>query len=123
MEDYLEQTARQSTQRQAVNHLDRLTPPEIDVSRCATLKAAWDKLTDKYGSPVYIARLLMKDFFDFKLTKVNYKTNMLQLNNAMDKLESDLNINKCPERCENFMVIDHAESLIPEKFRHKFVKK
>ena len=123
MEDYLEQTAKQSTQRQAVNHLDRLTPAQIDVSRCATLKDAWEKLTDTYGSPVYIARLLMKDFFNLKLTKANDETNMLQLNNAMDKLESDLIIKKCPERCEDFMVIDHAESLIPGKFRHEFVKK
>ena len=102
MEDYLKQTAKQSTQRQAVNLLDQLTPPQIDVSRCATLKDAWDKLTDTYGSPVFIARLLMKEFFDFKLTKVNNETNMLQLNNAMDKLESDLNINKYPMRCEDF---------------------
>ena len=71
MEDYLEQTAKQSTQRQAVNLLDRLTPSEIDVLQCATLKAARNKLTDKYGSPVYIACLLIKDFLDFKLTKAN----------------------------------------------------
>ena len=77
---------------------------------------AWDKSTDTYGTPVYIARLVMKDFFNFKLTKANNETNMLQLNNAMDKLESDLNNNKCPKRCEEFLVIDHAESLIPGKF-------
>ena len=116
MEDYLEQTAKQSTQRQAVNFLDRLTPSEIDVLQCATLKAAWNKLTDKYGSPVYIAHLLIKDFLDFKLTKANNKTNLLQLNNTMDKLESDLSINKCSNRCEDFVVIDHAESLVPGKF-------
>ena len=116
MEDYLEQTAKQSTQRQAVNHLDQLTPAQIDVSRCATLKDALEKLTDTYGSPVYIACLLLKDFFYFKLTKANEETNMLQLNNAFDKLESDLITNKCPERCEDFMIIDHAESLIPGRF-------
>ena len=86
VEDYLEQTAKQSTQRQAINLLDQLTLPQIDVSQCATLNDAWDELTDTYGFPVFIARLLMKDFFDFKLTKANDKTNMLQLNNAMDKL-------------------------------------
>ena len=116
MEYYLKQTASKTTERQAVNHLDRLTPNQIEVSRCITLKDAWNKLTDTYGSPVYIARLLMKDFFDLKLTKVNDETNMLQLNNTMDKLELDLNINKCPEICEDFMVIDHAESLLPGKF-------
>ena len=47
---------------------------------------------------------------------------MLQLNNALDKLESDLIINNCQERCEDFMIIDHAESLIPGRFCHKFVK-
>ena len=108
MEDYLKQTAKQSTQRQAVNLLNRLSPPEIDVLRCATLKAAWDKLTDKYGSPVYIACLLIKDFLDFKLTKANNETNLLQLNNTMDKLESDLSINKCSNRCEDFLIMDHA---------------
>ena len=123
MEDYLNQTALRSTERQAVNHLNRLTPNQIDVSRCTTLKDAWDKLTDTYGSPVYIACLLLKDFFDFKLTKANNETNMLQLNNAMDKLESDLIINKCAKRREDFMVIDHAESLISGRFHHKFVEK
>ena len=58
----------------------------------------------------------MKDFFNLKLTKANDKTNMLQLNNAMDKLESDLIINKCPKRCEDFKIIDHAESSIPARF-------
>ena len=58
----------------------------------------------------------MKDLFDFKLNKANDETNMIQLNNAMNKLESDLIINKCPKRREDFMVIDHADSLIPENF-------
>ena len=106
-----------------MNHLDKLTPDQIDVLRCTTLKDAWDKLTDTYGSPIYIAHLLLKDFFDLKLTKANDKTNLLQLNNALDKLESDLITNKCPKRCEDFMVIDHAESLIPRRFRHEFVSK
>ena len=64
------------------------------MSRCEDLKAAWIKLTDKYGSPVYISQLLINDFLAFKLTKANDETNMLQLNNAMDKLELDLSINR-----------------------------
>ena len=66
MEDYLTQTAQKSTERQAVNHLNRLTPSQIDVSRCTTLKDAWIKLTDMYGSPVNIAHLLLKDLFRFQ---------------------------------------------------------
>ena len=116
MEDYLKETASRTTDRQAVNHLDRLTPSQIDVSRGTTLKDAWIKLTDTYGSPIYIARLLLKDFFDLKLTKANDETNMLQLNNALDKLELDLITNKCAERCEDFMIIDHAESIFPGRF-------
>ena len=116
MEDYLNETASRSTERQAVNHLDRLTPKEIDVSRCTTLKDAWEKLTDTYGSPVYIARLLLKDFFDLKLTKVNDETNLFQLNNTLDKLKSDLITNECPDRCNNFTVIDHAKSSVPARF-------
>merc|ERR1712240_502319 len=85
--------------------------------------AACIRLTDKNGSPVYIARLLINHFLAFKLTKPNDETNMLQLNNTMDKLESDLSINKCSNRCKDFVVIDHAESLIPGKFRHDFIKK
>ena len=115
--------SKQSTQRQAVNLLDRLTPSEIYVSQCANLKAAWIRLTDTYGSPVYIACLLINNFLAFKLTKANDETNMLQLNNTMDKLESDLSINQCSNRCEDFVVIDHAEYLIPGKFRHEYVKK
>ena len=41
----------------------------------------------------------------------------------MDKLESDLITNECPDRCNNFTVIDHAKSLVPRRFRHKFVEK
>ena len=103
MEDYLNKTASRSTERKAVNHLDRLTPKEIDILRCTTLNDAWEKLTDTYGSPVYIACLLLKDFFDLKVTKANDETNLLQLNNALDKVKSDLCTNKCPERCDNFM--------------------
>ena len=40
VEDYLNKTASRSTERQAINHLDRYTPKDIDVSRCATLKDA-----------------------------------------------------------------------------------
>ena len=87
------------------------------------MKAAWIKLTDKYGSPINITCLLINDFLAFKLTKPNDETNMLQLNNAMDKLELDLSINRYSNQCKNFVVIDHAESLIPGKFQHKFVKK
>ena len=31
--------------------------------------------------------------------------------------------NKCPERCNNFTVIDHAEALIPSRFRHLYVER
>ena len=88
-----------------------------DTQRCL------ENLTDTYGSPVYIARLLLKDFYDLKLTKANEETNLLQLNNALGKLKSDLIINECPEWCNDFRLIDHAESLIPGRFRHKFVEK
>ena len=47
VEDYLTETANKSTKRQAVQVLDRLTPKDIDVSRCPTLKEAWEKLTDE----------------------------------------------------------------------------
>ena len=112
----LKDSAIRSTERQAVNHLDRMTPKEIDVTRCVTLKDAWDKLTGAYGSPTYIARLLLKDFYNLKLTKANNETNVIQLKNILDKLESDLTTNECPDRCNDVTVIDHAESLVPERF-------
>ena len=90
VEDYLNETASKSTEKQAVQLLDRLTPKDIDVSRCLTLKEAWEKLTGEYGSPVHIARLLMKYFSEFKLTKLNEESNLVQLLNAFDKLRSDL---------------------------------
>ena len=80
------ETATRLTERQAVYLLDRLTPKEIDVSRCQTLKDVWDKLTGTYGSPVFIACLLLKDFYELKLTKVNDETNLIQLKNALDQL-------------------------------------
>ena len=39
-----------TTEKQAVQLLDRLTPKEINVSRCTTLAQAWNKLTGEYGS-------------------------------------------------------------------------
>ena len=53
---------------------------------------------------------------------MNEETNILQLKNALEKQESDLIINNCHDRCEDFMVIDHTESLIPGKFHHEYVK-
>ena len=41
VEDYLTETAKKSTEKQAVQLLDRLTPKEIYVSRCTTLAEAW----------------------------------------------------------------------------------
>ena len=73
--------------------------------------------------PPFILFVFINNFLAFKLTKANDETNMLQLNNAMDKLESDLSINQCSNQCEDFVVIDHAESLIPGKFRHEYFKK
>ena len=59
VEDYLEQTAKQTTQRQAVNHLDLLISDQIDVSRCATSKDVREKInwyvwiSRLYCSPAY----------------------------------------------------------------------
>ena len=41
VEDFITETATRLTERQAVHLLDRLTPKEIDVSRCQTLKDTW----------------------------------------------------------------------------------
>ena len=59
-------------------------PKDIDVSRCPTLKEAWEKLTGMYGSPVHIARILLKEFFELRLTKMNDESNLIQLRNALD---------------------------------------
>ena len=93
VEDYITETATISTERQAVHLLDRLTPKEIDVLRCQTLKDAWDKLIGKYGYTVFIACLLLKDFHELKLTKANDEANLIQLKNALDKLHSDMKTN------------------------------
>ena len=103
--------------------MDRLTPKDIDVSRCLALKEAWEKLTGRYGSPVHIACILLKDFSELKLTKINDESNLIQLRNALDKLQSDLITNQQEERCNDFNVIDYAESLIPGRFHHQYVEK
>ena len=82
MEDYIAETAAKLTERQAVHILDRLTPKEIDVLRCQTIKDALDKLIGAYGSTVFIARLLLKDFHELKLTKANDEANLIQLKHA-----------------------------------------
>ena len=81
-------------------------PKDIDVSRCAILKDAWKKLRGEYGLPVHIARLLLKDFSDFKLTKHKDETNLVQLHNALAKLQSNLITNEQVERCNDFSVIN-----------------
>ena len=40
VEDYLNETASKLTEKQTVQLLDRLTPKDIDDSRCSTLKEA-----------------------------------------------------------------------------------
>ena len=60
VEGYLITYAAATSQTQAVQHLDSITPKEIDVSRCSTLEDAWIKLTSEFGSPVYIARVLIR---------------------------------------------------------------
>ena len=109
------------TERHAVHILDRLTPKETDVSRCQTIKEAWDKLIGAYGSAVFIAYLLLKDFHELKLTKANNEANLIQLKHALDKLHSDMMTNECPERCDDFTVIDHAEALVPGRFRYMYM--
>ena len=122
VEDYLTETAKKSTEKQAVQFLDRLTPKEIDVSRCATLAEAWIKLTGEYGSPVFIARLLLKDFNNFSPSKASDESKLVQLRNTLSKLESDLTINGEEARCNDFSVLDHAESLLPGRFRDQYVE-
>ena len=80
-------------------------------------------MTGEYGSPVHISCLLLKDFSELKLTKMNDKSNLIQLRNALDKLQSDLITNQQQECCNDFNVIDHAESLIPGRYRHQYVEK
>ena len=48
---------------------------------------------------------------------------MIHLKNILDKLEFDLISNECPNRCNDFTVIDHAKSLVPGRFWHKFAEK
>merc|ERR1711895_177196 len=105
VEDYLNETASKLTEKQAVQLLDRLTPKDIDVLRCPTLKEEWEKLTSAYGSPVHIARILLKDFSELKLTKMNDESNLIQLCNTLDKLQSDLITNQQEEPCNDFNVI------------------
>ena len=66
---------------------------------------------------------LLKDFSKLKLTKINDKSNLIQLHNALDKLQSDLITNEQEERCNDFNAINHAESLIPRRFRYQYVEK
>ena len=54
---------------------------------------------------------------------MNDKTNLNHLKNAFEKLQSDLITNECPERCNDFAVIDHAKSLVPGRFCHKYMEK
>ena len=103
--------------------MDRLTPKDINVSRCPTLKFAWEKLNGEYSSPVHIAWLLLKDFSEFKLTKHNDETNLVQLCNTLDKLQSDLITNEQQEHCDDFSMIDRAEAMIPGRFCHLYVER
>ena len=122
VEDYLKEVARKSTQKAAVHMLDRLTPRHIDVSRCDTLTEAWAKLSSKFGSPTHIARLLLRDFTTFTLKKHTDEAKLIELRDALEKLESDLLTNGQEGRCSDFTVLDYAESLIPGRFRDQFVE-
>ena len=122
VEDYLNSYPAATSQKQTVQHLDTLTPKEIDVSRCLNLEAVWGKLTGEFGSPTYISRVLIKDFTNFVPNKFNDETKLIQLRNTMAKLESDLITNDQANRCNDFLVLDHAETLIPGRFREAYIE-
>ena len=122
VEDYLNEVARKSTQKSAVHMLDRLTPKTSDVSRCLTLTEAWSKLSSKFGSPVHIARLLLRDFSNCSLKKNTDEAKVIELRDILEKLESDMLTNGQAARCEDFTVLDHAESMIPGRFRDQYVR-
>ena len=92
------------------------------MSRCTSLAQAWTKLTGEYGSPVHIARLLLQDFSNFSPSKHNNESKLVQLSNTLAKLESDLIINGQEARCNDFSVLDHAELMIPGRFRDQYVE-
>ena len=122
VEDYLTDVANRSTQKQAVHQLDRLTPPHIDVSRCENLTEAWAKLSSKFGSPTHIARLILRDFSELTLKKKTDEAKLIELRDVLEKLDSDLATNGQQERCNDFALLDRAESIIPGRFRDQFAE-
>ena len=122
VEDYLNEVARKSTEKASVHMLDRLTPRTIDVSRCDTLTEAWTKLSSKFGSPTHIARLLLRDFAACTLKKHTDEAKLIELRDILEKLESDMITNSQQARLNDFTVLDHAEHMIPGRFRDQFVR-
>ena len=122
VEDYLKEVAKKSTQKAAVHMLDRLTPRHIDVSRCDNLTEAWAKLSSKFGSPTHIARLILRDFTGTTLKKHTDEAKLIELRDVLEKLESDLLTNGQEARCNDFTLLDHAESIIPGRFRDQFAE-
>ena len=64
---------------------------------------------------------MLKDFSEFKLTKHNHETNLVQPCNVLAKSKSNLTTNEQTDWCDDFSVIDHAESMIPGRFHCLYV--
>ena len=122
VQDHLESWRKSTSEKSAILKLDRLTPTKCDVSNCATLKEAWDKLTAKFGSATNIARVLLEDFKAYTPKGRTDEAKLVDLRDTLEKLQADLITNKQVGRCEDFSIIDTAEAMIPGSYRRDYVK-
>ena len=122
VQDHLEAWRKSTSEKSAILKLDSLTPSKCDVSNCASLKEAWDKLTAKFGSATNIARVLLEDFKAYSPKGRTDEAKLVDLRDTLEKLQADLITNKQVGRCEDFSIIDTAEAMIPGSFRRDYVR-
>ena len=123
VEDFIKDMSKRSSEKTAIHQLDRLTPEICDVSRCPTVLEAWKKLEAKFGSSTNIARLILQDFDSLSLKSKTEEAKLIELRDSLEKLESDLTINKQQQRCEDLHTVDKAESYLPPRYRIRYVER
>ena len=123
VEDFIKDMSKRSSEKTAIHQLDRLTPEICDVSRCPTVLEAWKKLEAKFGSSTNIARLILQDFDSLSLKSKTEEAKLIELRDSLEKLESDLTINKQQQRCEDLHTVDKAESYLPPGYRIRYVER
>ena len=104
--------------------LNKLTPKNVDLQHCAKPDDAWTILDTKFGNAVKVSTIVVKDFFNLKLKSRSNYSKMIELNEAVQRLNSDLLAVKYESDLHNnTYLLHHIHEMMPDYWLNKFSEK